>query len=414
MVRILHFADAHIDMANYGRHDPATGLPIRVLDFLKSLDEIIAQAIEQKVDLVIFAGDAYKDRSPSPTIQREWGRRIMRLSRANIPTILLVGNHDTSPALGRANTLESFQTLEVPNVLVIDKPQFLNPSDLWGLPVQILALPWIPRSSLIANLGLNSLDLKNINEQIEERLTSLITDWLGKANPALPCILTAHATVQGAKYGAERSIMLGNDFMLSGSLLRDARLDYVALGHIHSAQNLNEGNHPPIVYPGSIERVDFSEAFDKKYYVIADIERGKTTVNWHELQGVRPFVNLLLTLHDTEDVKKSIFDIIPPREQLNDAIVRLIIEYPLDQEAIIPDNEIRDYCSGAFEFQLIKHPIHSSRSRLPDDQSINDLTPSELLELYLRAHQTGNEGKDELRELVRLAEEIFRSPTDET
>src|SRR5512138_2052863 len=50
--------------------------------------------------MVIFAGDAYKDRSPAPTFQREWGRRIIRLSQAKIPTLLLVGNHDLSPAVG--------------------------------------------------------------------------------------------------------------------------------------------------------------------------------------------------------------------------------------------------------------------------------------------------------------------------
>ena len=115
MPTILHFADAHIDMANYGRHDPQTGLPIRVVDFLKSLDTIVDAAIDEKVDLVIFAGDAYKDRSPAPTFQREWGRRIMRLSHAGIPTLLLIGNHDLSPALGRAHALESFDTLEVPH-----------------------------------------------------------------------------------------------------------------------------------------------------------------------------------------------------------------------------------------------------------------------------------------------------------
>ena len=93
-LRILHFADAHIDMAAHGRHDPKTGLPLRVIDFLNSLDVIIDTAVREKVDLVIFAGDAYKDRSPAPTFQREWGRRIMRLSDAGIPTLLLVGNHD--------------------------------------------------------------------------------------------------------------------------------------------------------------------------------------------------------------------------------------------------------------------------------------------------------------------------------
>jgi tetratricopeptide (TPR) repeat protein len=102
IMKILHFADAHIDMANYGRHDPETGLPLRVLDFLKSLDTIIDAAVSEKVDMVIFAGDAYKDRAPAPTFQREWGKRIIRLSQAKIPTLLLVGNHDLSPALGRA------------------------------------------------------------------------------------------------------------------------------------------------------------------------------------------------------------------------------------------------------------------------------------------------------------------------
>ena len=149
MATILHFADAHIDIANYGRHDPQTGLPMRVMDFLKSLDEIVDSAIEEKVDLVIFAGDTYKDRSPAPTFQREWGRRIIRLSRAGIPTLLLVGNHDISPALGRAHAVEEFSTLEVPHVMVIDRPAFLGPDDLEGLPLQVMALPWISRSGLM-------------------------------------------------------------------------------------------------------------------------------------------------------------------------------------------------------------------------------------------------------------------------
>ncbi len=100
-MRILHFADAHIDIASQRRRDPESGLPIRVLDFLKALDVIVDTAIHEKVDLVLFAGDAYKDRTPVPTYQREWGRRIMRLSQAGIPTLLLVGNHDLPPATGQ-------------------------------------------------------------------------------------------------------------------------------------------------------------------------------------------------------------------------------------------------------------------------------------------------------------------------
>jgi exonuclease SbcD len=174
----LHFADAHIDMANYGRHDPQTGLPMRVMDFLKSLDTIVDTAIQEKVDLVLFAGDAYKDRNPAPTYQREWGRRIIRLSKAGIPTLLLVGNHDLSPALGRAHAVEEFATLEVPHVRVLDRPAFLKPGDLEGVPLQVLALPWVSRSGLMAQLDLNPESVAQVYEALEGRLTELIRPGL--------------------------------------------------------------------------------------------------------------------------------------------------------------------------------------------------------------------------------------------
>src|SRR5512141_2195791 len=180
-MKLLHFADAHIDMANYGRHDPETGLPLRVLDFLKSLDTIVDAAINERVDMVIFAGDAYKDRSPAPTFQREWGRRIIRLSQAKIPTLLLVGNHDLSPAAGRANSVHEFDTLQVPYVRVLPKPELLGPEQLWNLPVQVIAVPWISRSGLMAAVDGNASDQAEIFASIEERITELVGGMLEEA-----------------------------------------------------------------------------------------------------------------------------------------------------------------------------------------------------------------------------------------
>lgn len=234
-MRLLHFADAHIDIANYGRQDPASGLPLRVLDFLRALDQIVETAIQEKVDLVLFAGDAYKDRAPSPTFQREWGSRIVRLSQARIPTLLLVGNHDLSPAFGRAHAVQEFDTLQVPYVRVLAKPQFLSSADLWDLPLQVIALPWITRSNLVALYDLHGEALLEVKTKLEERIHDLVQDWLERADPTLPTVLLAHASVQGATYGSERSIMLGNDLVLSQALVKDPRLDYVALGHIHKA-----------------------------------------------------------------------------------------------------------------------------------------------------------------------------------
>ena len=223
MVKILHFSDAHIDMANYGRQDPETGLPMRVIDFLKSLDTIIDTAIEEKVDVVIFAGDAYKDRSPAPTFQREWGRRIIRLANAGIPALLLVGNHDLSPSLSRAHALEEYNTLEVENVIVADRPTFYSPEDLMDVPVQIIAIPWIARSGMIAYLDMEIKDPKDVYAQIEEIITNIVADWLDGADPDLPTILTAHTSIQGAIYGGERTVMLGRDMVLSGGLVKNKK-----------------------------------------------------------------------------------------------------------------------------------------------------------------------------------------------
>jgi len=410
MPTILHFADAHIDMANYGRHDPQTGLPLRVLDFLKSLDTIVDTAIAEKVDLVLFAGDAYKDRSPAPTFQREWGRRMMRLSRAGIPTLLLVGNHDLSPAHGRANAIEEFNTLEVPFVRVVDRPCLLTPADLYDLPLQVMALPWISRSGLMAHYNLSGIQPAELFEQLAERVNQLVDLWFEQVDSHLPTLLTAHASVQGARYGGERSVMLGQDLVLPRSLLTDPRLDYVALGHIHKPQDLNENAHPPVIYPGSIERVDFGEAADDKFFVITHVERGYTRVEWRRLEGVRPFVDRFLRLESPEEVFQQLCSALPSPQQVEGAIVRLIVEYPRDWESLLDENALRSHMDPAFEFHLVKRTQIEARIRLPEDQAVGSLSPLELLDLYWRASHTD---PSEAEELARLAADLIRSTEGE-
>ena len=400
MPKILHFADAHIDIANYGRHDPESGLPMRVVDFLKALDTIVDAAIAERVDLVLFAGDAYKDRNPAPTFQREWNRRMMRLSRAGISTLLLVGNHDLSPALGRAHALDPFITLEVPNILVLDKPVFLTPENLSGLPVQVLALPWISRSGLMAYQGLQGAATGQVYQELEERLDELVQAWLAEANPALPTIMLAHASVQGAVYGNERSVLLGSDLVLPGSLVRDPRLDYVALGHIHKPQNLNEGGHPPVIYPGSIERVDIGEAQDEKFYVLAEVQRGKCSLTWRKLES-RPFIDCHVRVEGPDEITRRVLAALPSASAMDGAVVRLVLDYPREWETMIDEAALREHTAGALEFRLVKRPQVESRIRLPEGQAVGSLSPLDLLEKYWSASHVEAEEQQALADLAR-------------
>ena len=405
-MKILHFADAHIDMANYGRHDPETGLPLRVLDFLKSLDTIVDAAISEKVDMVIFAGDAYKDRSPAPTFQREWGKRIMRLSQAKIPTLLLIGNHDISPSIGRAHAIQEFKTLQVPFVRVLDEPRFLKSEDLWGLPIQIIAMPWITRSGLMAVTGeSNSTEAFS---RIEANIGELIESWLEEADLALPVILAAHASIEGAKFGGERLVMLGNDLVLSGSLVKNPKFSYVAMGHIHKPQDVNEGYQPPVVYPGSIERVDFGEAKEERYFVIAHIEKGKDTqVDWVELTGTRPFIERRAVLGSSENVTEILKSALP--NDMSGAIVKLVVEYPREWDILIDESALRKHAENAFEFHLVKKPKVESRVRIPEGQVVSSMSPLDLLAQYFDVSKA-----DDKDSLQKLAQEIISEDLSES
>ena len=405
MVRILHFSDAHIDMVRQGRRDPESGLPLRTLDYLKALDSIMDTAIAQKVEMVLFTGDAYRDRTPAPTFQREWGKRVLRLSQAGIFTIMVVGNHDVSPASGRAHALQEYETLRIPNTYVVSKPCFLKPEDLNGIPLQVIGLPWLSRSGMMAYFEAQQKSADALNLEMEEMLSDLLTTWYGELDPTLPTILTSHVTVQGAFYGNERSVMLGRDMVISPALLKNKKVDYVALGHIHRFQDLNEGQYPPIVYAGSIERMDFGEMHDKKGFVIAEVEKGSTTYTFHPLK-VRKYLSVEIELETEKNINEFILKKLPPKEEIRDAIVRIVLVYPRQWEALIDERAIRDHMEGAFEFYLLRHPRAQSRVLLPDNLSLAQLPPLDLLELYWKSIHMES---DQAKELTRIAAEILHA-----
>ncbi|GIT44260.1 MAG: hypothetical protein Ct9H300mP11_21960 [Chloroflexota bacterium] len=140
-MRILHFSDLHIGVENYGRIDPETGLSTRLGDFLDSLDQVVEFALNECVDLVLLAGDAYKGRDPTQTHQREFAKRLNRLSQAGNTDFLACGQSDLPAASSRATAVDIFPTLEVANVYVGNNLQNFDVETPSG-PLQVLAVPW--------------------------------------------------------------------------------------------------------------------------------------------------------------------------------------------------------------------------------------------------------------------------------
>lgn len=322
MIRILHLADLHIGVENYGKIDPSSGLHTRLKDYLERLDEAIAVGLAAEIDLVLIAGDIYKNRSPNPTHQREFARRLAQLRSAGVPVFLLTGNHDISPALGRAHSVEIFDALDVEGVTVADRPRVHTIRTKSGL-LQIVAVPWITRQTLMTREELRGASITEIDYELRRRLERFIVDSAAKLDREIPALLAFHGSVDGAQMGSERAITLGQDLVLPRSVLAQPGIGYVALGHIHKHQVL--GENPPLVYPGSIERVDFGEKDEPKGCVIVEIAPC-TPARWRfvPLQA-RPFISIEHDLRGSSDPLGTIRTLIS-RQNLAQAVVRVELQ----------------------------------------------------------------------------------------
>jgi len=402
MIKLLHFADLHLGIENYGRWDPETGLSTRLMDFLRAFDRIVERALAEEVDLVIFAGDAYKSRDPTPTYQREFAARIRRITQAGIPVVLVAGNHDTPHAIGRANTIEIFETLAVENTYVIRQPQVRTILTKSGA-VQVVGLPWIVRSALLAREEYKGLSLEEVNALIAEKATNIVTHpqegLISQLDPSLPTIFAAHATVQGATYSSERSVMLGQEVVLPPSLVTHPAFDYVALGHIHKYQVLND--HPPVIYSGSVERIDFGEEGEQKGFVLARIERGRAEWEFIPLL-TRPFITIEVNATGPDPMAQVVAAI--REREIEGAVVRLIIHIRAEWEPLLRDDEIRRALEPAFHLAaLVRDVEHPTRLRL-GSRAAAELGPEELLLHYLESKGTAPE---RIKVLLDHAREIF-------
>ena len=389
-MKILHFADLHLGVESYGRIDPATGLSSRLLDFLNALDQVVDYAVERRVDLVLFCGDAYRSREPTQTQQREFAKRINRLSTNGVPIFLLVGNHDLPNAIGRATTTEIFDTLAVKNVYVSNRPQ-IYPIPTNSGTVQIVSLPWPRRSALLTREETKSLTFDQINQRLQQALTNIITAKISELDPGLPTILAAHVWVSGAQVGSERSMTIGQEHALLLSNVASPAFDYIALGHIHKHQVLSQS--PPVVYSGSLERLDFSEEEDDKGFYLLEIEPDKeagkklVSFDFHRVTG-RCFLTITVNIEpqEAEPISTVLKAIAEQQDKIKDAIVRLNISLSAETEGQLRDNDIRNALKQAHYFTIAKEIKRETRLRL-GKWTVEEISPLDALKTYLQSRK---------------------------
>lgn len=381
-LKILHVSDIHLGSGlSHGRTNPATGLNTRLEDFAAALVHCIDQALAHAVDAVLFTGDAFPDATPPPLVQELFARQFYRLAQAQIPTLLLVGNHDQHAQGQGGASLCIFRTLGVPGVIVGDSLETHRLSTPHG-PLQVVTLPWITRAALMTRPEVEGLSMAEVNEALLQRLRLALEGELRQLDPTVPAILAGHAMVANARLGAERFLAAGKGLLIPLSLLARDELCYVALGHVHRHQVLCQ--EPPVVYAGSLERVDFSETEEEKGYVLVEIEApGRPARFTFCPVPTRPMYSLSINLEKATDPEAQILATLA-QVDLRDALVRLTYRLRPDQLDQIRESVLHQALSVAHSYTIQPDLVSQlARPRLPDLPLTHSLDPLTALEEYL-------------------------------
>jgi len=274
-IKFVHFSDTHLGLETHGRVNPKTGRSTRLEDILRCLDSIVERAIDESVDLALIPGDVFHRENPHPTEETEFAMRLNGLvQETGAEVIIVLGNHDYPSASGRAAAVEIFPALNIEKIHVAKSPETLL-LPIKDTTVQVVCMPWTRKSAVTANESTKPLSALDVQRETEDRMVSLLRGFIEELDASNPAVLVGHMAVRNASYsGTERSTLDISDPTMPLSELTQGELAYAALGHIHRFQDMNRGKGTPVVYTGSIERVDFSEEMDEKGFVIRDIPRG--------------------------------------------------------------------------------------------------------------------------------------------
>ncbi len=409
-IKFIHLSDIHIGLQTHGKINPATGKNTRLEDIVKSLDFVFDYALKESVDLVLIAGDIFHRENPHPTEEIEFARRVVNLvEESRTKVVMVLGNHDYPSAGGKASAVEIFPALDIEGVTIVRKPG-LHTLDTENGQVQIACLPWAGRSGLVSKDEYKSLSTQEIQIEIEKRLIAIIRDLASKTDNSNPAIFLGHLSVRNAKLsGTERDTITISDPIVPVSELNNGAFNYVALGHIHRFQNLNKDDFPPIVYSGSIERIDFTEEKEKKGFVIGEIVESEE--GWKcEYEFIETPARKFLTIEiDGSDLESDLnLEKRFKKEDIADAVVRVRFKV-LNPGEKIDEKRIKSLFESAQTLKIEK--IFEKPEKIMRHPGLSKtMGLMEALDKYI---ETKPELKDIADEMRSYAEKLIRDNDDQ-
>ena len=398
-MKIATIADTHLGLGYPGPTPEA-----RFNDIVKVMDFAADRIIEKNCDLVLFAGDMFKDArvfldraSVEITAAVKWLRKF---SDAVIPVAMISG----TPSHDAVAAYELIKQMRIPNVYVYTEP------GIWNNAISIACLPGINRSTMASKEEFSKMPAHQLNQLITERINQAVIGLAAECSS--PSILLSHITTVGAETAWE-DLLQQQEPLLTKTAIEGAGFDLVCLGHLHNA-HMVQGLNTPVYYCGSPERLSFGEEENKPGFWIYDLSTPERTASFIETPA-RDFWTLFLDWNEEDpdtvmeflsDVKLAISGTAGIETPVKDAIVRVRYEVTDQQAKQINQSQISKdlYELEAYYVHAIEAKIRRT-NRTRSAEATSDLTPSEALKMWARVNEVA---EADLAELTKRAEGLER------
>jgi len=442
-IKYYHFSDCHIDQLNTLTSEYKEQMPIFSYEILKRIEYVIDSAIKNKIPLIVFSGDMFKDSFSDFKVKNKIIRKLVEIikkwSDAWIKIILISWNHDCSinskKNITKEHLLEIYDIIWYENVIV-SAPLYneitkhtVSLND-WQV-IDIVLYPYL-QDEYVKEDGTIEFFTK---EQAYEKLKSFISE-----KKDYPMIMVWHFDVIWAKINnwnkmkedlssLNKNPNIWNKTELY-SLVQKKEwkgFDSILLGHYHEYQDIFDLEQNKeietdcvnkVYYAWSTQRISFWEEWQIKGFV----EWTLTDENWkidfskkHIEIADRNWITLKIIVPDeTQDVNDFILSELKKKNDLyKDSIVRVIIEISQEKMAIVIEEPLKEYLKNKWVF-IIKNNsfsyqrtwitnISNNKNQTNWTEGINQkiaITPFDVLDEYL--FEKSEDEKKEYKELLEI------------
>ncbi len=341
MAKFLHIADLHLGIRRYRSEDRARDF------FLAWRDCIERYALAEQVSFVLIAGDFFDARKVEPQAMNQAMFCLSKLRDADIPVVVIEGNHDCHESESKFSWLRSLSQWGFIKLL---EPVY----DEGG--VRLTAWDENERKGSYIDIdGVRIFGSIWYGSTVSQSLPALIDQLREHRSPAHFHVMMLHTDVEGQ---LNRPIPA-----LPVAKINELRscIDYLALGHTHKNFEIDGW----VYNPGSLEACSVDEYANIRGAYLVEVENGKHTAQLMRDYHQRPVVRLSFDVSGQatpEDLRENLFaqlrrELTPHNSEENGGAAP-VLEFTLRghlgfKPSLLETNRLRDEIKSEFNPLLV-------------------------------------------------------------